>query len=56
MLVALRDGRASTQRDLARFAKIDKLPMAKMLARMERDGLFSRCSLPRPMGAAAASH
>ncbi len=40
VLVALRDGRASTQRDLARFAKIEQPPMAQMLARMERDGLI----------------
>lgn len=42
VLVALRDGRASTQRDLARFAKTEQPPMAQMLARMERDGLIER--------------
>ncbi|GHD10705.1 MarR family winged helix-turn-helix transcriptional regulator [Tianweitania populi] len=42
VLVALRDGQASTQRDLARFAKIEQPPMAQMLARMERDGLIER--------------
>lgn len=42
VLVALRDGRASTQRDLARFARIEQPPMAQMLARMERDGLIRR--------------
>lgn len=42
VLVALRDGRASTQRDLARFAKVEQPPMAQMLARMERDGLIRR--------------
>ena len=41
MLVALRDGRASTQRDLARFAKIEQ-----PLARMERDGLIQRVPDP----------
>lgn len=46
VLVALRDGRASTQRDLARFAKIEQPPMAQMLARMERDGLIQRASDP----------
>jgi MarR family transcriptional regulator for hemolysin len=46
VLVALRDGRASTQRDLARFAKIEQPPMAQMLARMERDGLIQR--IPDP--------
>jgi MarR family transcriptional regulator, transcriptional regulator for hemolysin len=42
VLMALRDGRASTQRDLARFARIEQPPMAQMLARMERDGLIRR--------------
>jgi len=46
VLVALRDGRASTQRDLARFAKIEQPPMAQMLARMERDGLIRRDADP----------
>jgi DNA-binding MarR family transcriptional regulator len=46
VLVALRDGRASTQRDLARFAKIEQPPMAQMLARMERDGLIDRAPDP----------
>jgi MarR family transcriptional regulator for hemolysin len=42
VLVALRDGHASAQRDLARFAKIEQPPMAQMLGRMERDGLIQR--------------
>jgi MarR family transcriptional regulator, transcriptional regulator for hemolysin len=42
VLVALKDGHASTQRDLARFAKIGQPPMAQMLARMERDGIILR--------------
>ena len=42
VLIALRDGRADTQRDLARFAKVEQPPMAQMLARMERDGLIQR--------------
>src|SRR6202034_362898 len=42
VLVALRDGRADTQRDLARFAKIEQPSMAQMLVRMERDGLIRR--------------
>ena len=46
VLVALQDGRASTQRDLARFAKIEQPPMAQMLARMERDGLIRRTPDP----------
>jgi MarR family transcriptional regulator, transcriptional regulator for hemolysin len=46
VLVALQNGQASTQRDLARFAKIEQPPMAQMLARMERDGLIQRVSDP----------
>ena len=46
VLVALCNGQASTQRDLARFAKVEQPPMAQMLARMERDGLISR--IPDP--------
>jgi MarR family transcriptional regulator for hemolysin len=46
VLVALRDGGASTQRDLARFARIEQPPMAQMLARMERDGLIRRTPDP----------
>ena len=46
VLVALRNGQASTQRDLARFAKIEQPPMAQMLARMERDGLIRRAPDP----------
>ncbi|MEH6808431.1 MAG: MarR family transcriptional regulator [Hyphomonas oceanitis] len=46
VLVALQHGRASTQRDLARFARVEQPPMAQMLARMERDGLIRRTPDP----------
>jgi DNA-binding MarR family transcriptional regulator len=46
VLVALREGNASTQRDLAHFAKVEQPPMAQMLARMERDGLIERTPDP----------
>lgn len=46
VLVALQNGYASTQRDLARFAKVEQPPMAQMLARMERDGLIERTRDP----------
>lgn len=46
VLVALEDGKAGTQRDLARFAKVEQPPMAQMLARMERDGLIKRTPHP----------
>jgi len=45
-LVALRDGRAETQRDLARFVRIEQPSMAQMLVRMERDGLIRRTPDP----------
>jgi DNA-binding MarR family transcriptional regulator len=47
VLVALMNGRAETQRNLARFAKIEQPSMAQMLVRMERDGLIRR--VPDPM-------
>ena len=47
VLVALENGIASTQRDLALFAKVEQPPMAQMLARMERDGLIIRTRDPR---------
>ena len=42
VLIALQENRATTQRDLARFAKIEQPSMAQMLVRMERDGLIQR--------------
>ena len=42
VLVALKEGRAGTQRDLAQFARIEQPSMAQMLGRMERDGLIRR--------------
>jgi MarR family transcriptional regulator for hemolysin len=42
VLIALQDGVADRQRDLARFAKIEQPSMAQMLARMERGGLIFR--------------
>ncbi|MCV3768937.1 MarR family winged helix-turn-helix transcriptional regulator [Rhizobium sp. TRM95796] len=47
VLVALGNGVANTQRDLARFARVEQPPMAQMLARMERDGLITRTRDPR---------
>jgi DNA-binding MarR family transcriptional regulator len=46
VVVALHNGTASTQRDLARFARVEQPPMAQMLARMERDGLIQRTRDP----------
>lgn len=46
VLVALEDGRTETQRDLARFARIEQPSMAQMMVRMERDGLIRRTPDP----------
>ena len=46
VLVALEHGRAETQRDLARFVKIEQPSMAQMMVRMERDGLIQRTPDP----------
>lgn len=46
VLVALQEKPASSQRDLARFARIEQPSMAQMLARMERDGLITRTPDP----------
>lgn len=47
VLVALGREKASTQRDLARFARVEQPPMAQMLSRMERDGLIRRTPDPK---------
>jgi len=46
VLVALTNDRVETQRNLARFAKIEQPSMAQMLVRMERDGLIQRVPDP----------
>lgn len=46
VLIALQSGCARTQRDLARFARVEQPPMAQMLSRMERDGLIARSRDP----------
>ena len=46
MLYLLRDGKAMSQRDLARAAKVEQPSMAQILARMERDGLVQRTPMP----------
>lgn len=46
VLIALQNGNASTQSELARFAKTGQPPMAQMLTRMERDGLIERTRDP----------
>lgn len=46
VLVALEGGQASTQGELARFARTEQPPMAQMLSRMERDGLVRRSPDP----------
>jgi MarR family transcriptional regulator for hemolysin len=46
VLVAVKEGKAHSQRDLARFAKVEQPSMAQMLARMERDKLIRRTPDP----------
>lgn len=46
VLVALKDGNALSQKDLACFARIEQPSMAQMLTRMERDALIARVSDP----------
>jgi MarR family transcriptional regulator, transcriptional regulator for hemolysin len=46
VLVALHEGQAVLQRDLALFARVEQPTMAQMLSRMERDGLI--CRTPDP--------
>ncbi|HEY0121290.1 MAG TPA: MarR family transcriptional regulator [Rhizobium sp.] len=47
VLYLLKDGAAMSQKELAKFAKIEQPSMAQMLARMERDGLIRRAPDPR---------
>ncbi|MEC8010093.1 MAG: MarR family transcriptional regulator [Pseudomonadota bacterium] len=46
VLVALQQGHAQTQRELATFVKVEQPPMAQMLTRMERDDLIIRTPDP----------
>ncbi|RYZ49274.1 MAG: MarR family transcriptional regulator [Proteobacteria bacterium] len=46
VLVALENGQARTQRDLAVFARMEQPSMAQMLTRMERDGMIRRTPDP----------
>jgi DNA-binding MarR family transcriptional regulator len=46
VLVAVKEGKAQSQRDLARFARVEQPSMAQMLARMERDELVRRTPDP----------
>lgn len=42
ILVAVKNGEASTQADLARLLRVEQPSMAQVLARMERDGFIQR--------------
>lgn len=46
VLYLLRNGAQMSQKELAKFAKIEQPSMAQMLSRMERDGLIRR--MPDP--------
>jgi len=47
VLYLLKDGARLSQKDLARFARIEQPSMAQTLARMERDGLIERTPDPK---------
>ncbi|MFT8775897.1 MAG: MarR family winged helix-turn-helix transcriptional regulator [Gluconacetobacter liquefaciens] len=46
VLTALKDGAELSQKELAKWAKVEQPTMAQMLSRMERDGLVQR--MPDP--------
>lgn len=46
VLVALKNGRALPQSELARIARVEQSSMAQLLNRMERDGLIERIADP----------
>lgn len=46
VVVALKDGGAISQKELARMAGVEQPSMAQLLARMERDGLIARAPNP----------
>ncbi|WP_426440858.1 MarR family winged helix-turn-helix transcriptional regulator [Bradyrhizobium genosp. P] len=46
VLYLLRDGKAMSQRDLARTLRVEQPSMAQILARMARDGLIRRTPMP----------
>ncbi|WP_213982104.1 MarR family transcriptional regulator [Sphingomonas sp. dw_22] len=46
VVVALKDGAAIPQKELARIAGVEQPSMAQLLARMERDGLIARAPNP----------
>ncbi|KAB8123620.1 MarR family transcriptional regulator [Komagataeibacter medellinensis] len=46
VLTALKDGTELSQKELAKWAKVEQPTMAQMLSRMERDGLVQRVPDP----------
>ncbi|MDX7950415.1 MarR family transcriptional regulator [Lichenihabitans sp. Uapishka_5] len=55
VLAALKDGKAMSQIELARWAKVEQPSMAQMLARMEREGMIERRPDPRDRRASLVS-
>jgi len=55
VFVALGDGAAMTQKDLAIQAMVEQPTMAATLSRMERDGLVARLANPKDMRSALVS-
>jgi len=55
VLIALSNGNAMTQKELAERAEIEQPTMAQLLARMERDGLIRRSANPEDKRSALIS-
>lgn len=55
VLIALEDGGAMPQKELARVARVEQPTMAEMLSRMERDGVVERAPDPSDKRASLTS-
>jgi len=55
VLIALEDGGALSQKELAQAARVEQPTMAEMLSRMERDGVVERAPNPNDKRASLTS-
>ena len=55
ILIALEDGNAMSQKELAQIARVEQGTMAEQLARMERDGVVERKPNPEDKRASLTS-
>ena len=55
VLIALEDGGALAQKELAQLARVEQPTMAEMLSRMERDGIVERAPNPNDKRASLTS-